>query len=884
MSVRSGVVVVAGSLALIGAGLTGPTSARADSSTPAPLYAYATGTGTPAGCPQEASAPAGCSLAAAIAALAPGGTILLATSGSDAHYVGNWKLAIPGADSDPITIEPAPGATNPTLDGNGGQSSGCGTASCGRSILTVYQSIAATIAGVTFTNGDSASGGGAILNVNGQLAVANDTFTNNVAGPFTSGGAIENNGGLLFVSGDDFASDSAPQGNGGAIDNGAIVFGAIAVDGSTFTDNSVGPDGVGGAISNGVAGGSGLLEVQGSTFDDNSTAGSGYGGAIANGDLQGSGTADVSTSTFTENSATVGGAVSNGDDVGSGQLSVVASTFATDDADTGSEISNGNDGSGTVTVAADVFAGSCAKVIGDWVDEGYNVSVDSTCVKGGPSDASLTGAQVGAPADNGGPTQTMLLLSGNPGIGLVPNGTEIAVPGGTESLCPTIDQRNIISPAGDACDAGAVQGTTAQPSPDQISAQGSPSSGTAGSPVTLSVTVTADPDAFGPPFPQPAGTVSFSSEGTALCTATLDADGIGSCQSSALPAGSDPVHASYIPTNGYAAATNDFTEQVLGSQAIQVTQPSAAVVGGSTTLDATGGDSGNAVAFSVDPATSPAGACSLSGSTVSYLLGGTCVIDANQAGSSSYSAAPQVQVTIPITKAGTTTKVMVSATALTAAVSSNASGAGTPSGSVTFEVDGAAVGTASLNSAGVATLAHPSVGAEGAGATYSGDAAFESSSGSTATRNPTITAKVTSAHPARHGWYRQPVKVSFSCHAGSGTLVTSCPKPVTVSRDGAAQTVTRTIVAADGGIATVSVAPNVDQTPPVVKLKGVKAGKKYSKSALKHAKCTATDVLSGLAGKCKVKVSHHGKNATVTASATDQAGNVGKQTLAVRLR
>jgi hypothetical protein len=64
-------------------------------------------------------------------------------------------------------------------------------------------------------------------------------------------------------------------------------------------------------------------------------------------------------------------------------------------------------------------------------------------------------------------------------------------------------------------------------------------------------------------------------------------------------------------------------------------------------LSAAGGLSGNSVVFSADPS-SGTGVCSLSGSTVSYLKAGTCVIDANQAGNTKYLAAPQVQATITV--------------------------------------------------------------------------------------------------------------------------------------------------------------------------------------------------------------------------------------------
>ena len=61
-------------------------------------------------------------------------------------------------------------------------------------------------------------------------------------------------------------------------------------------------------------------------------------------------------------------------------------------------------------------------------------------------------------------------------------------------------------------------------------------------------------------------------------------------------------------------------------------------------MTATGGDSGNPVTFSVDPATTN-GACTLGpdGSTVTFRHAGTCVIDADQAGNDDYTAAATSQ-------------------------------------------------------------------------------------------------------------------------------------------------------------------------------------------------------------------------------------------------
>lgn len=101
----------------------------------------------------------------------------------------------------------------------------------------------------------------------------------------------------------------------------------------------------------------------------------------------------------------------------------------------------------------------------------------------------------------------------------------------------------------------------------------------------------------------------------------------------------------------------------LTPQSISFTAPSSGVVGGSATLSATGGGSGNPVVFSTD-ATSGTGVCSVTGTTVSYTAVGSCVIDANQAGNASFAAAPQVQQTIAVGKEGATSKLSLSASSI----------------------------------------------------------------------------------------------------------------------------------------------------------------------------------------------------------------------------
>lgn len=72
------------------------------------------------------------------------------------------------------------------------------------------------------------------------------------------------------------------------------------------------------------------------------------------------------------------------------------------------------------------------------------------------------------------------------------------------------------------------------------------------------------------------------------------------------------------------------------------TPPSPSAVGGTYTVTATGGGSGNPVVFSIDGASS-VGACSINGNLVSFTSTGTCIINANQAGNAQYSPAAQEQ-------------------------------------------------------------------------------------------------------------------------------------------------------------------------------------------------------------------------------------------------
>ena len=151
-----------------------------------------------------------------------------------------------------------------------------------------------------------------------------------------------------------------------------------------------------------------------------------------------------------------------------------------------------------------------------------------------------------------------------------------------------------------------------------------------------------------------------------------------------------------------------------GGQAITYTStaPSNATVNGATyTVTATGGASGNAVTFTIDPSASAV--CTLSGAVVSFVTGGTCVIDANQAGNADYLAASQLQQFFAVAKASQAISFSSSAPsgatvggATYTPTASSTSGLG-----VTITVDGASssvcsisAGVVSFTAAGTCTL------------------------------------------------------------------------------------------------------------------------------------------------------------------------------------
>ena len=118
--------------------------------------------------------------------------------------------------------------------------------------------------------------------------------------------------------------------------------------------------------------------------------------------------------------------------------------------------------SGTVTLINSIVAGnSIGDCSGTIIDGGHNIDGDGSCGLTHPSSQSSTDPQLGALADNGGPTETHL-----------PQRTSPAIDAGDDIACPATDQRgeprpvdgNKVPDGVANCDIGAVE----VPEPDQL--------------------------------------------------------------------------------------------------------------------------------------------------------------------------------------------------------------------------------------------------------------------------------------------------------------------------------------------------------------------------------------------------------------------------------
>ena len=412
--------------------------------------------------------------------------------------------------------------------------------------LQVAAGMNVTIDGLVFDHGDAgaASSGGAILmNTNSTVTVKNSTFSNNQA---SAGGAIANVAGRLMVQDSTFSANAAINFAGGAIFS--IGPATTTIKRSALIGNTAPSDG--GAINNQPGS---TTRIVSSTIAGNTSGGAG--GGLAN-----LGAGVVQSSTIVNNTASVGDAIA-----GNVRLTLAAS----------------------IILAPSPGSGACAPANGV-VDAGYNIDSDGTCVSS-PSPA--TGSQSGttaygsstyadvlaayladAPADNGGPTDTLALLStpdpftslANPAFAAVP--ASFAPPlavDGTSTACGVPDQRGVEAVAGVNCDIGAFR--LLQPTTTALTA----SNAVAGQNVTFTATISA-PDA---------GTVSFEdgagNPATTHCAAQSPSGRTATCTVTYASAGTYTVTATYSGAVGYSGSKST-PQTLVVSPAPPVIAPPAA--------------------------------------------------------------------------------------------------------------------------------------------------------------------------------------------------------------------------------------------------------------------------------------------------------------------
>lgn len=317
----------------------------------------------------------------------------------------------------------------------------------------------ATITGGRLTGNPTATGGGIFWQ--GDLTLDGATVTDNTVTAPTSALA-----GGVFASGALVVRDSVVSGNS-ALSNGdfGALGGATVANGETLVVDSLvtGNTADGGADFGGTGGaifGNGDVTVVQSTFSDNVAeasdgASSGNGGAIV-----------INAALTVVNSTIVGnvaeGASSSNGGLGSGgPMTLLYSTVVGNSAASSANV-QGLSADPQFSVD-EVFGSVIADPLGgggncgtsqSGASAGFNVSDDATCVLDATGDEQgVADVGLGALGANGGPTPTMLPLSGSVVLDAIPLTSCRLLDFGVDG----IDQRGISRPQGSGCDVGAVE-------------------------------------------------------------------------------------------------------------------------------------------------------------------------------------------------------------------------------------------------------------------------------------------------------------------------------------------------------------------------------------------------------------------------------------------
>lgn len=292
---------------------------------------------------------------------------------------------------------------NLTLKGPSARTTFISGAGLTGSVVGILPGVTASLSGVTVENGTTASNGGGLA-VDGTLTATNIAVTGNTAGYGSLGGGIMvESGGKLTLQRSLVANNTLAC-TGGCDGYGAGMYnrGTTLIVNSTFTGNDATPVASGG--------GDGAIRARaGSLTLDNVTI---------SGNLASAGSAGIDVPAF----ATAFPTISN---------TIISGNTGTSSPDC----------SGKLTSAGNNLLGNGSGCTG--LTNGTNGDMVAPAAPG---------ANLGALADNGGPTMTMALLSGSKAID-AGNSTACAV----KSTVNNLDQRGSMRPVGTACDIGAFE-------------------------------------------------------------------------------------------------------------------------------------------------------------------------------------------------------------------------------------------------------------------------------------------------------------------------------------------------------------------------------------------------------------------------------------------
>jgi hypothetical protein len=211
------------------------------------------------------------------------------------------------------------------------------------------------------------------------------------------------------------------------------------------------------------------------------------------------------------------------------------------------------------------------------------------------------------------------------------------------------------------------------------------------------------------------GAVTYSTTGT--CSETNGVLTVGDAGSACT------VTATKAQSTNFTAATSA-TQTITITKANQTvsfsTSPVLPTANGSYSVAATA-DSGLSVAITVDSGSSSV--CSISGSTVSFVTSGSCVLNANQAGNTNFNPASQVQQTITVAKAAQSISLTNPGDQAFGGASFSISGSASSGLALTYSLGSATTNSAcSVTSGGTVTISQ--VGTCEILANQSGDATY----------------------------------------------------------------------------------------------------------------------------------------------------------------